>query len=70
LNYCSNIQKDINGFVFNLLFRIIKKIIQNFKDFSCSLVLFALCAFLLDQLNHWNELVKQGYFYLCRFTGK
>ena len=52
-----DIQKNINGLIFDLFIFVIKKLIKHPEDLTCSLVLLSLCTLLLHKLDKWDELV-------------
>lgn len=57
LHNSPDVQKNINGFIFDLLIFVIQQLVEHPKDFSSSLVLLSLCALLLHKLDKWDELV-------------
>ena len=57
LHHSPNIQKNINGLIFDLLVFVIKELIKHPEYLTSSLVLLSLCALLLHKLDKWDELV-------------
>ena len=58
LHDCSDIKQNIDSFIFNGLFRIIKQHVKHLEDLTISLILLNLRALFLNELNQWNELVQ------------
>ena len=70
LHNSPDVQKNINGFIFDRFIFVIQQLVKHPKDFSGSLVLLSLCALLLHKLDKWDELVQQSNLDLCDLAGQ
>ena len=54
----SNVQKNIDGLILNLLVLVIKQLVKHPENLGRSFILLALSAFLLHELDQGNKLVQ------------